>query len=105
MVKATERMCGFVFSLQWYRGKKPTRSPMQPAPRLRQFFVSALLALANTAPALAGTLAHPVSDGAWVPVWTAVPDSTGPALKAQTIRQVVRTSIAGSGVRLRLSNL
>lgn len=41
----------------------------------------------------------------WVTAWTAAPDSPGPSLKKQTIRQIIRTSIAGSRVRLRLSNL
>ena len=41
----------------------------------------------------------------WVTAWTAAPDSPGPALKKQTIRQIIRTSIAGSKVRIRLSNL
>jgi lysophospholipase L1-like esterase len=41
----------------------------------------------------------------WVTAWTAAPDSPGPSLKTQTIRQIIRTSIAGSKVRIRLSNL
>lgn len=41
----------------------------------------------------------------WVAAWAAAPVSEGPELKAQTVRQVVRTSIGGSSVRLRLSNL
>ena len=41
----------------------------------------------------------------WNASWSAVPDSAGPALAAQTIRQVVRTSIGGSKIRIRLSNL
>ena len=41
----------------------------------------------------------------WVDAWGAVPDSAGPALKAQTVRQVVRVSIGGSALRIRLSNL
>lgn len=40
-----------------------------------------------------------------ISAWTAAPDQAGPALKAQTIRQVVRTSVGGARVRLRLSNL
>jgi lysophospholipase L1-like esterase len=42
---------------------------------------------------------------AWVDAWAASPDSAGPALNAQTVRQVVRASIGGSQVRVRLSNL
>lgn len=41
----------------------------------------------------------------WIDAWSAAPDSAGPALEAQTIRQIVRTSIGGSSVRIRLSNL
>jgi lysophospholipase L1-like esterase len=41
----------------------------------------------------------------WVGAWSAAPDQGGPALSARTIRQVVRPSISGSKVRLRLSNL
>jgi lysophospholipase L1-like esterase len=58
-----------------------------------------LLTLAAT------TLAHGAPADDWRPAWIAVPDSAGPALKAQTIRQVVRTSIGGASVRVRLSNL
>jgi lysophospholipase L1-like esterase len=61
---------------------------------------------------LAATLALPPAHGAnaqrpdgWSAAWAAAPDSPGPALPAQTIRQVVRTSVAGSSVRIRLSNL
>jgi lysophospholipase L1-like esterase len=45
------------------------------------------------------------SDGSWVDTWGASPDSAGPTLKAQTVRQVIRTSIGGSALRVRLSNL
>jgi lysophospholipase L1-like esterase len=41
----------------------------------------------------------------WRPAWAAVPDSAGPRLTAGTIRQIVRPSIGGSTLRLRLSNL
>ena len=41
----------------------------------------------------------------WVATWGAPADQAGPAFHAQTIRQVVRTSIGGSRVRIRLSNL
>lgn len=45
------------------------------------------------------------SDPHWVAAWGAAPVAAGPALKAQTLRQVVRTSIAGTSVRIHLSNL
>jgi lysophospholipase L1-like esterase/glyoxylase-like metal-dependent hydrolase (beta-lactamase superfamily II) len=41
----------------------------------------------------------------WVSAWSAAPDQAGPPLKGKTVRQVVRPSIGGSLVRLRLSNL
>lgn len=41
----------------------------------------------------------------WVATWGAAPVAAGPALKAQTVRQVVRTSLGGAGVRIHLSNL
>jgi lysophospholipase L1-like esterase len=59
--------------------------------------LSALLAAA--APARAAP------DGPWRTGWAAAPDSAGPALPAQTLRQVVRTAAAGTRVRIRLSNL
>ncbi|HJW34812.1 MAG TPA: SGNH/GDSL hydrolase family protein [Holophagaceae bacterium] len=40
----------------------------------------------------------------WISTWTAAPDSPGPALKAQTLRHVVRVSAGGEAVRVRLSN-
>jgi lysophospholipase L1-like esterase len=67
-------------------------------------FTTALLALALT---LAGSWASARSATRpdWVTTWTASPDSAGPALPAQTIRQIVRTSVGGGSVRVRLSNL
>jgi lysophospholipase L1-like esterase len=44
------------------------------------------------------------ADG-WVAAWAAAPDSAGPALKPQTIRQIVPLGMGGSSVRIRLSNL
>ncbi|GGA44169.1 hypothetical protein GCM10010981_36650 [Dyella nitratireducens] len=41
----------------------------------------------------------------WVDTWAAAPDTAGPVLNAQTVRQIVRTSVGGSEVRIRLSNL
>ncbi|MFC4765061.1 SGNH/GDSL hydrolase family protein [Dyella koreensis] len=41
----------------------------------------------------------------WVGAWAAASDSPGPVLSAQTVRQVVRASVGGSQVRVRLSNL
>jgi lysophospholipase L1-like esterase len=41
----------------------------------------------------------------WIAAWSAPPDQDGPALSGKTIRQIVRPSVAGTSVRLRLSNL
>jgi hypothetical protein len=45
------------------------------------------------------------SEDHWVEAWAAPPDQAGPALEPQTMRQIIRTSIGGSSVRIRLSNL
>ena len=47
----------------------------------------------------------PAADARWVTAWGAAADEPGPSFGGQTLRQVVRTSIAGSSVRVRLSNL
>jgi lysophospholipase L1-like esterase len=44
-------------------------------------------------------------ESSWVAAWTAAPDSAGPPFEQQSIRQIVRTSIGGSRVRIKLSNL
>jgi lysophospholipase L1-like esterase len=59
-------------------------------------FGSLLVALAMVAPA---------QSQHWVAAWSAAADQEGPALTGKTIRQVVRPSIAGPNIRLRLSNL
>jgi lysophospholipase L1-like esterase len=41
----------------------------------------------------------------WVDTWSAAPDTTGPVVNDQTVRQIVRVSVGGSEVRVRLSNL
>jgi lysophospholipase L1-like esterase len=67
---------------------------------LQRFALILLLtALGGLPPAWPSAPAH------WVGTWSAAPDSPGPALQAQTIRQVVRTSAGGSSIRVRLSNL
>jgi lysophospholipase L1-like esterase len=48
---------------------------------------------------------HAAPDDGWRTAWSSAPDSAGPALPAQTLRQVVRTTTSGSRVRVRLSNL
>ena len=66
---------------------------------LKWVLTSSMCAAATCATA-AGTDRH-----AWVDTWAATPDIAGPVLNAQTVRQIVRTSVAGSQVRIRLSNL
>jgi lysophospholipase L1-like esterase len=63
-------------------------------------FAGSVCAIIASAMAATGTDHH-----AWVDTWAAAPDSPGPALNAQTVRQIVRISVGGSEVRLRLSNL
>jgi lysophospholipase L1-like esterase len=54
----------------------------------------------------AATWTRPVRpEAVWVAAWGAAPDSPGPSMAGSTVRQIVRTSIAGSRVRLRFSNL
>lgn len=68
--------------------------------RLRHIaFFLVLLFAHGIAPAWSTPPSH------WISSWTAVPDSPGPALQAQTIRQIVRTSVGGTQLRVRLSNL
>lgn len=55
--------------------------------------------------AAVGVFAETAVDAHWVNTWGAAPDTAGPPLKAQTVREVIRTSIGGSGLRIRLSNL
>lgn len=64
-------------------------------------WLSALAASACASLAPDASTAHPH----WVDGWAASPDSAGPPLAASTVRQVVRISIGGAGVRVRLSNL
>jgi lysophospholipase L1-like esterase len=51
------------------------------------------------------TSVHAATDVRWVDAWGAPPDSAGPPFSAQTVRQVIRTTVSGSSVRVRLSNL
>jgi lysophospholipase L1-like esterase len=63
------------------------------------FSLLLLGAIAATTPFL------PEVDVSWAAAWAAAPDSAGPPFERQSIRQIVRTSIGGSRVRIRLSNL
>lgn len=53
----------------------------------------------------AGAMGASPDHRSWVDAWSAAPDTAGPALNDQTVRQVVRISVDGSQVRIRLSNL
>ena len=58
--------------------------------------------------ALAGFCAsavHAATSVRWVDAWSAPADSAGPSFNAQTVRQVIRTTVGGSSIRMRLSNL
>lgn len=70
---------------------------------LKAAFCSLLVALAAVSPVRAAD--RPAHQQHWVAAWSASPDQDGPALAGKTIRQVVRPSVAGPSVRLRLSNL
>ena len=63
-----------------------------------------LLAPASRLPVQAQPLLRD-DDGHWVASWGAAPVGAGEALSPVTVRQVVRTSLGGTAVRLRLSNL
>lgn len=49
--------------------------------------------------------AKSTADVHWIDTWAAAPDAAGPVFSAQTVRQIIRTSVGGSSVRIRLSNL
>ena len=71
-------------------------------PRLTTWVLCGFLVLGALAPA---TPFLSAVEGSWVAAWTAAPDSAGPPFERQSIRQIVRTSIGGSRMRIRLSNL
>jgi len=60
-----------------------------------------LLACFGTGFSLANTAPQP---SRWVASWSAASDSVGPELPPQTLRQVMRVSIGGDAVRVRISN-
>jgi lysophospholipase L1-like esterase len=63
-----------------------------------------VLVIAGSALSAAGQRGE---SSAWVGTWASAPmaGKTSPALAGQTLRQIVRTSVAGSEVRIRVSNL
>lgn len=67
---------------------------------------AAAFAVGNPA-AAQGALAErtpPASPLAWTSAWMAAPDSPGPPLPAQTMRQTVRPALGGEALRVRISN-
>ena len=62
-------------------------------------------AFAFAAPAFAEVAAPAAVGEGWIGAWSASPSSPGPSFEKQSIRQIVRSSIGGSQVRLRFSNL
>ncbi|NRR33534.1 SGNH/GDSL hydrolase family protein [Oxalobacteraceae bacterium] len=70
-------------------------------PSLLKWIAGVLLLL----PAATPIWAKPGPEVHWTVTWAAAPDSPGPALPPQTLRQIIRTSTGGSSVRVRLSNL
>ncbi|MBB6187105.1 SGNH/GDSL hydrolase family protein [Rhodanobacter sp. MP7CTX1] len=73
---------------------------------LKHVVVGALFcSLAALTPAWSTAGGPLASNMHWTDAWTASPDSAGPPLGTVTVRQVIRTSIGGSSVRIRLSNL
>ncbi|MFZ6820038.1 SGNH/GDSL hydrolase family protein [Undibacterium sp. Ji22W] len=66
-----------------------------------------LVGLLNTSSAI-GQMAATASDASsktqWISTWGAAPDSPGPDLSAQTIRQIMRVSVGGDAVRVKISN-
>lgn len=74
-------------------------------PTLKRAATGLLLCLMGAAMPAQSATDVSTTDAHWVAAWQAAPVSAGPALKAQTVRQRIRTSIGGSRVRIRLSNL
>src|SRR5580692_588700 len=91
----------------WQRGswnwKMMTPCPARGA-ALRQKTCLLVLIAAGSALSAAGQRRE---GSAWVGTWASAPmaGETSPALAAQTLRQIVRTCVAGSEVRIRVSNL
>lgn len=74
---------------------------MKTRARVHDFALQLAIALCS----LFGMSVAVAADGGWMSTWSAAPDSAGPALKAQTVRQIARVSVGGKHVRIHLSNL
>jgi lysophospholipase L1-like esterase len=77
-------------------------SPRMASPAAFAILAAAVAAALTGSPA--ATAARQERDVQWVGAWGAAPDSKGPSIAGSTVRQIVRTSLAGSRIRLRLSN-
>jgi lysophospholipase L1-like esterase len=73
--------------------------------RVARVIAASAIVAASTANAAATSTLQDRHDAVWVAAWGAAPDSPGPSIAGSTVRQIVRTSVAGSRVRLRFSNL
>jgi lysophospholipase L1-like esterase len=59
---------------------------------------------ANADPLAAGANAGTEAAAAWTGTWAAAPQASGASFGAQTLRQIVHTSISGTAARIDLSN-
>ena len=73
-----------------------------PSPAVGAMLAAAVAVALTGRPA--ATASRQGGDLRWVGAWGAAPDSKEPSIAGSTVRQIVRTSLAGSRVRLRLSN-
>src|SRR5687768_12115100 len=103
----------------WLQGKRAGRVHRFQSPwsgrmsnRTRVFLAVMVGVLLAHVPAYAATSADPKAnskanskDIRWVASWAAAADSPGRTFEAQTVRHVVRLSIGGPQIRIRLSNL
>jgi lysophospholipase L1-like esterase len=87
---------------------EPAARGAEPSRRTRLLVVLATVGLLLTGFASAGGETGAPPHANWVGTWAAVPTATPatatPTLDDETIRQVIHTSVAGSEVRLRLTN-
>ena len=56
-------------------------------------------------PAASAAAAAPAAVGTWTGTWATAPQSGGASFDAQTIRQIVDTSISGTAARIQISNV
>ncbi|WP_327238282.1 SGNH/GDSL hydrolase family protein [Streptomyces sp. NBC_01317] len=66
---------------------------------------AAALIMTGVQTGVQGTASAAPAAGPWTGTWAAAPQSGGDTFTQQTVRQIVRTSIAGTSARVRLSNV